>query len=366
MRATGAGRFLGALVRPVQAADAGAGEGRQGGRRRGRPGQDEHRRASRRSPGQLGIQSIPAVIAFQKGQPVDGFMGAVPGEPDQGAYRPRRRPGRGPGRGGHRRGRQPDRGGRPRGRRPRSTRRCWSSSPTTSRRSPASPSCSSTRARSRTPSGCSRWSRRPRPPTRRWPASAPPSTSPSRPPRWATSPASSAAVEADPDAHQARFDLALALAARGEREQAVDHLIEIVKRDRDWNDDGARKQLASVLRGLGRDGPGHDPRAAQALGASLLVRRRLALRPQQGGAMSTHASYKGPADCPAVIPVFPLAGALLLPRGQMPLNIFEPRYLAMVDDAHAHGPDHRHDPARSRGRRARRRRSSTASAAPAG
>lgn len=49
--------------------------------------------------------------------------------------------------------------------------------------------------------------------------------------------------------------------------------------------------------------------------------------------MSTHASYKGPADCPPVIPVFPLSGALLLPRGQMPLNIFEPRYLAMVDDA---------------------------------
>jgi Lon protease-like protein len=34
-----------------------------------------------------------------------------------------------------------------------------------------------------------------------------------------------------------------------------------------------------------------------------------------------------------VIPVFPLPGALLLPRGQMPLNIFEPRYLAMIDDA---------------------------------
>src|ERR1700728_4263793 len=43
--------------------------------------------------------------------------------------------------------------------------------------------------------------------------------------------------------------------------------------------------------------------------------------------------YKGPADLPAVIPVFPLPGALLLPRGQMPLNIFEPRYLAMTDDA---------------------------------
>jgi len=36
---------------------------------------------------------------------------------------------------------------------------------------------------------------------------------------------------------------------------------------------------------------------------------------------------------PGVIPVFPLPGALLLPRGQMPLNIFEPRYLAMVDDS---------------------------------
>jgi uncharacterized protein len=38
-------------------------------------------------------------------------------------------------------------------------------------------------------------------------------------------------------------------------------------------------------------------------------------------------------DLPATIPVFPLAGALLLPEGRMPLNIFEPRYLAMVEDA---------------------------------
>ena len=49
--------------------------------------------------------------------------------------------------------------------------------------------------------------------------------------------------------------------------------------------------------------------------------------------MGMNAVYRGPEDCPAVIPVFPLPGALLLPRGQMPLNIFEPRYLAMVDDA---------------------------------
>ena len=42
------------------------------------------------------------------------------------------------------------------------------------------------------------------------------------------------------------------------------------------------------------------------------------------------------SDIPPVIPVFPLAGALLLPRGRLPLNIFEPRYLAMVDDALRH------------------------------
>ena len=49
--------------------------------------------------------------------------------------------------------------------------------------------------------------------------------------------------------------------------------------------------------------------------------------------MGMIATYRGPQDCPDVLPVFPLPGALLLPRGQMPLNIFEPRYLAMVDDA---------------------------------
>ena len=49
--------------------------------------------------------------------------------------------------------------------------------------------------------------------------------------------------------------------------------------------------------------------------------------------MPMNAVYRGPEALPDVIPVFPLPGALLLPRGQMPLNIFEPRYLAMIDDA---------------------------------
>ena len=49
--------------------------------------------------------------------------------------------------------------------------------------------------------------------------------------------------------------------------------------------------------------------------------------------MPMNAAYKGPEDLPGVIAIFPLPGALLLPRGQMPLNIFEPRYMAMIDDA---------------------------------
>jgi Lon protease-like protein len=49
--------------------------------------------------------------------------------------------------------------------------------------------------------------------------------------------------------------------------------------------------------------------------------------------MATNIAYRAPGDLPATIPVFPLAGALLLPRVEMPLNIFEPRYLAMIDDA---------------------------------
>jgi uncharacterized protein len=49
--------------------------------------------------------------------------------------------------------------------------------------------------------------------------------------------------------------------------------------------------------------------------------------------MAINTVYRGPQDCPPLVPLFPLSGALLLPRGQLPLNIFEPRYLAMFDDA---------------------------------
>lgn len=47
--------------------------------------------------------------------------------------------------------------------------------------------------------------------------------------------------------------------------------------------------------------------------------------------------YRRPADLPPRIPVFPLRGAILLPRASLPLNIFEPRYLAMIDDVMSGG-----------------------------
>jgi len=54
-------------------------------------------------------------------------------------------------------------------------------------------------------------------------------------------------VAANPLDHQARFDLALALNGKGRRMEALDQLISIVRRDRKWNDDGARKQLVQFF-----------------------------------------------------------------------------------------------------------------------
>jgi putative thioredoxin len=54
-------------------------------------------------------------------------------------------------------------------------------------------------------------------------------------------------VAANPLDHQARFDLALALNGKGRRMEALEQLIAIVKRDRKWNDDGARKQLVQFF-----------------------------------------------------------------------------------------------------------------------
>ena len=58
-------------------------------------------------------------------------------------------------------------------------------------------------------------------------------------------------VVANPLDHQARFDLAIALNAKGDRGEATNRLLEIVKRDRKWNNDGARKQLVQFFEAWG-------------------------------------------------------------------------------------------------------------------
>ncbi|MFA5122769.1 tetratricopeptide repeat protein [Zavarzinia sp.] len=63
------------------------------------------------------------------------------------------------------------------------------------------------------------------------------------------------AVAADPANHQARLDLAVGLHAAGRNQEALDHLLEIVKRDRKWNDEAARKQLVKLFEVWGFDDP---------------------------------------------------------------------------------------------------------------
>jgi putative thioredoxin len=69
-----------------------------------------------------------------------------------------------------------------------------------------------------------------------------------------------ARLEADPKDHQARYELALALDAKGEREAAIDSLLEIVRRDRKWNEEAARKQLVTLFEAMGPT----DPRTIEA------------------------------------------------------------------------------------------------------
>jgi putative thioredoxin len=62
-------------------------------------------------------------------------------------------------------------------------------------------------------------------------------------------------LETDPGDHQARYDLALALDAKGEREAAMNELLDIVRRDRKWNDEAARKHLVTLFEALGPTDP---------------------------------------------------------------------------------------------------------------
>ncbi len=64
-----------------------------------------------------------------------------------------------------------------------------------------------------------------------------------------------AALAADANNHQARFDRAMALYASGQQEQAIDDLLEIIARKRDWNEEAARKQLVKFFEALGATNP---------------------------------------------------------------------------------------------------------------
>lgn len=62
-------------------------------------------------------------------------------------------------------------------------------------------------------------------------------------------------LAANPADHEARLDLAIALAARGAKEEALDHLLELVRRDRNWNDQVGRKQLVQLFDAWGPKDP---------------------------------------------------------------------------------------------------------------
>jgi putative thioredoxin len=64
-----------------------------------------------------------------------------------------------------------------------------------------------------------------------------------------------ARLAANEDDHQTRFDLAQALDAEGKREAALDELLEIVRRDRKWNEEAARKQIVTLFEAMGPTDP---------------------------------------------------------------------------------------------------------------
>jgi putative thioredoxin len=64
-----------------------------------------------------------------------------------------------------------------------------------------------------------------------------------------------ARVEAEPSDHQARYDLATALMASGDAQGAVDHLLELFRRDREWNDGAAKAQLLTIFDAAGPKDP---------------------------------------------------------------------------------------------------------------
>jgi putative thioredoxin len=202
-------------------------------------------------PGQLGIQSIPAVIAFTKGQPVDGFMGALPEGQIKGFIERLVGP-LGPSaaedllREGDARAAAGDASG---------AAELYAA---VLAQEPDNAAALAALAKLHLELGDLEGAKR-------FLAMAPeakandPAVAGARAAIELAEQASSLGdlgdleqrVATSPLDHQARFDLALALNARGKREEAIDQLVAIVRRDRNWNDDGARKQLLQLFEAWG-------------------------------------------------------------------------------------------------------------------
>ena len=278
--------------------------------------------------GQLGIQSIPAVIAFVK-RPAGRRLRRRPSrEPGEGVHRPRRRPGRTVrGRAAGRRGRSASRGRRRRRRRRALRRRARRAIPSlipADRRSRPLPP-RHRRARRGAPDA-RRWCRRPRRAIRGSPPSAPSidlaaQTADARRRRRARGPRRRQSRTTIRPASTSPSSSMRAATARARPTASLKSF----RKDRSWEEEKARKQLAQVLRGLGPDRRG-DARPGAAGCRRCCSREAI----REGRQLRVSGARR---ILPAIIPVFPLPAALLLPRAEMPLNIFEPRYLAMVDAA---------------------------------
>ena len=81
-------------------------------------------------------------------------------------------------------------------------------------------------------------------------------------------------LETDPNDHQTRFDLAVALNGQGDRAGATDQLLEIVRRNRTWNDEAARKQLVQFFEAWGAKRSGGDRGAAAPVVSAFRLRHR--------------------------------------------------------------------------------------------
>ena len=217
-------------------------------------------------PGQMGIQSIPAVIAFVNGQPVDGFMGALP-ESQVIAFLERLTKGKV--------------GGEEQDLLKAADAALADGDAAERRRALRAAAAEDERqraalaglARCYVATGDARagqadaraWCRRPSATTPRSPPRAPRSRSPSRRSRSARSPSWKRRSPPIRSTIRRASISRSRSTPRASARRPLDHLIEIVKRDRKWNEDGARKQLVQFFEAWGSDRSGHGRRPQAAV-----------------------------------------------------------------------------------------------------